>query len=37
MPLSIDDTSGCAYELGVGNAMGDYWRSHNVYPASTVH
>lgn len=31
-----DDTSGCAYELGVGKAMGDYWRSHRVYPARTV-
>lgn len=33
---AFDDTSGCAYELGVGKAMGDYWRSHNVYPARTV-
>ncbi len=31
-----DDTSGCAYELGVGKAMGEYWRSHHVYPARTV-
>jgi len=31
-----DDTSGCAYELGVGKAMGNYWRSHHVYPARTV-
>ena len=31
-----DDTSGCAYELGVGKAMGDYWRSHGIYPARTV-
>ncbi len=33
---AYDDTSGCAYELGVGKAMGDYWHSHNVYPARTV-
>jgi hypothetical protein len=33
---ALDDTSGCAYELGVGRAMGDYWRSHHVYPARTV-
>src|SRR5579872_5962182 len=33
---AYDDTSGCAYELGVGKAMGDYWRSHGVYPARTV-
>jgi hypothetical protein len=31
-----DDTSGCTYELGVGKALGDYWRSHHVYPARTV-
>ncbi len=33
---ALDDTSGCAYELGVGKAMGDYWRSHHVSPARTV-
>ena len=33
---ALDDTSGCAYELGVGKALGDYWRSHHVYPARTV-
>ncbi len=33
---ALDDTSGCTYELGVGKAMGDYWRSHHVYPARTV-
>ncbi|HEV2582050.1 MAG TPA: M28 family peptidase, partial [Ktedonobacteraceae bacterium] len=33
---AFDDTSGCAYELGVGKAMGDYWRSQHVYPARTV-
>ena len=33
---AFDDTSGCAYELGVGKAMGDYWRSHQVYPARAI-
>jgi PKD repeat protein len=33
---ALDDTSGCTYELGVGKAMGDYWRSHHAYPARTV-
>ncbi len=33
---ALDDTSGCTYELGVGKAMGDYWRSHHVYPARTI-
>ncbi len=33
---ALDDTSGCTYELGVGKAMGDYWRSHHVYPARTT-
>ena len=33
---AFDDTSGCAYELGVGKAMGDYWRLHHVYPVRTV-
>ncbi|GAC1640941.1 MAG: hypothetical protein NVS4B12_02800 [Ktedonobacteraceae bacterium] len=31
-----DDTSGCAIELGVAQAMGNYWRSHHVYPARTL-
>ena len=31
-----DDTSGCAYELGVGKAMADYWRSHHLYPRRTI-
>src|SRR5690348_13034541 len=26
---AFDDTSGCAYELGVGKAMADYWRGHH--------
>ena len=33
---ALDDTSGCTYELGVGKAMADYWRSHHVYPARTI-
>lgn len=33
---AFDDTSGCAYELGVGQAMGNYWRSHHLYPARTI-
>ncbi len=31
-----DDASGCAIELGVAKAMGDYWRSHHSYPARTL-
>ena len=31
-----DDASGCAIELGVAKALGEYWRSHNVYPARTL-
>src|SRR5262245_57809059 len=26
-----DDASGCAIELAVAKAMGDYWRSHHTY------
>lgn len=33
---AFDDTSGCAYELGVGQALGQYWRSHRLYPARTL-
>ncbi|HEY0754815.1 MAG TPA: M28 family peptidase [Ktedonobacteraceae bacterium] len=33
---AFDDTSGCAYELGVGQAMGSYWRAHQLYPARTI-
>lgn len=33
---AFDDTSGCAYELGVGEAMGNYWRTHHLYPARTI-
>lgn len=31
-----DDASGCAIELGVAKALGEYWRGHNVYPARTL-
>ncbi len=31
-----DDASGCAIELGVARAMGNYWRSHHTYPARTL-
>ncbi len=31
-----DDASGCAIELGVAQAMGNYWHSHHVYPARTL-
>ncbi|HLZ64175.1 MAG TPA: M28 family peptidase [Ktedonosporobacter sp.] len=31
-----DDGSGCAIELGVAKAMGEYWRSHHSYPARTL-
>ncbi len=31
-----DDASGCAIELGVAQAMSNYWRSHHVYPARTL-
>ncbi len=31
-----DDTSGCAIELGVAKALGNYWRSHQAYPARTL-
>jgi len=31
-----DDASGCAIELGVAQAMGNYWRSHHVAPARTL-
>ena len=33
---AFDDTSGCAYELGVGQALGNYWRAHHLYPARTI-
>jgi len=31
-----DDASGCAIELGVAKALGEYWSSHHVYPARTL-
>ncbi len=31
-----DDASGCAIELGVAQALGNYWHSHHVYPARTL-
>jgi hypothetical protein len=31
-----DDGSGCAIELGVAQALGNYWRSHHLYPARTL-
>jgi hypothetical protein len=33
---AFDDASGCAIELGVARAMGQYWSSHHVYPARTL-
>lgn len=33
---AFDDTSGCAYELGVGQALGVYWRTHHLFPARTI-
>lgn len=33
---AFDDTSGCAYELGVGQALGNFWRTHHLYPARTI-
>ncbi|HEV7127444.1 MAG TPA: M28 family peptidase, partial [Ktedonobacterales bacterium] len=31
-----DDASGCAIELGVARAMGQFWRGQHVYPARTL-
>src|SRR6266851_4212326 len=31
-----DDGSGCAIELGVARAMGQYWRGHHLFPARTL-
>ena len=31
-----DDASGCAIELGIAKAMGQYWRTHHLYPARTL-
>ena len=31
-----DDASGCAIELGIAKALGDFWRTQHVYPARTL-
>lgn len=31
-----DDASGCAIELGVARAMGNYWKQHHVAPQRTL-
>jgi hypothetical protein len=31
-----DDASGCAIELGIAKALGDYWRSNHLAPARTL-
>lgn len=31
-----DDASGCAIELGIAKTMGQYWRTHHLYPARTL-
>lgn len=33
---AFDDASGCAIELGVAKAMGEYWRAQHMYPARTL-
>jgi hypothetical protein len=33
---AFDDASGCAIELGIAKAMGEYWRSQHIYPARTL-
>jgi hypothetical protein len=33
---AFDDTSGCAILLGEAKALGDYWRTHQLYPARTL-
>src|SRR5713226_352513 len=33
---AFDDASGCAIELGVASAMGEYWRGQHAYPAKTL-
>ncbi|HLG75638.1 MAG TPA: M28 family peptidase [Ktedonobacteraceae bacterium] len=33
---AYDDGSGCAIELGVAKAMGEFWNSNHVYPARTL-
>ena len=31
-----DDASGCAIEVGVAKALGEFWRAHHTYPARTL-
>lgn len=31
-----DDASGCAIELGVAKALGEFWSKHHLYPARTL-
>lgn len=31
-----DDGSGCAIELGIARALGQYWRENHAYPARTL-
>jgi hypothetical protein len=33
---AFDDASGCAIELGVAQAMAEFWRSRGLYPARTL-
>ena len=33
---AFDDTSGCAIMLAETRALGNYWRSHHLYPARTL-
>jgi Peptidase family M28 len=33
---AYDDTSGCAIELGVAQALATFWRSQHAYPARTL-
>jgi hypothetical protein len=33
---AFDDTSGCAIELAVARAMGQYWRAQHHFPARTL-
>ncbi len=33
---AFDDASGCAVELGVAQALSNFWHSHHMYPARTL-
>lgn len=33
---AYDDTSGCAIELGVAQALGSFWHAHHAYPRRTL-